>query len=206
MHTIDPNLWYISSPTCLPATKDIVQRWGTDPSCLILSILVVTSDYVVEGASQTCRACREESYRRWRCEQQHPTKPSVSIGKGGEVVQNSDMADPSVSNDKEGKGVKSPDKAQKLLGNLPNVNYAFCFMDRKMTQDLFGDAFTKLIDMAKKTPMKRAAPGDDNLPEKKRIKGSQQGPRRCTACNAEGHRKDNSNCPEYQRTQARRNE
>ena len=186
MHTIDPNLWYISSPTCVPATKDVVQRWGTDPSCLILSILVVTSDFVVAGADKTCRTYRTEEYRRRRCEKQHPKKPSASDDYKGERVQN-------------------PDMAQVLLRNLPNIDYAFCVIDRGMTQDLFGDAFTKLIDMAKKKPVKRAAPGDDNLPETegpqiKRIELTPKGPRRCTACGTAGHMKNSSTCPKYQHT------
>ena len=185
MHTIDPNLWYISSPTCVPATKDIVQRWGTDPSCLILSILVVTSDFVVAGADEKCRTYRTEEHRRRRCEEQHPAKPSAS-------------------DDYEGKRVGRPNMAQELLRNLPNITYAFCVIDRDMTQHLFGDAFTKLIDMAKKKPVKRAAPEDDNLPETegpqiKRIKLTPT-PRRCTACGTAGHMKNSSRCPTYQHT------
>ena len=182
IHTIDPNLWYISSPTCVPATKDVVKRWGTDPSCLILSILVVTSDFVTPGADQTCKTFRKEKWRKQRCEQQHPKKSSEASGDGVERVQ-------------------SPDKAQVLLENLPNVNYAFCYMDRDMTQDLFGDTFTKLIDMAKKKPMKRAAPGEDNLPETmegpqiKKIKMIPKNPRHCTACGTQGHMKNSRKCP-----------
>ena len=182
IHTVDPNLWYISSPSCVPATRDIVQRWGTDPSCLILSILVVTSDFVRPGADGTCNFYRTEETRRQRCEQQHPKKPDTSNEQGGQDT---------------GK----PSKAQLLLSNLPNINYAFCFMDREMTQDLFGDAFTKLIDMAKKKPVKRAAPGHENSP------ATMEGPptkkvrlTRCSACGAEGHMKTNRKCPEYQGT------
>ena len=192
IHTVDPNLWYISSPTCVPATKDIVERLGADSSCLILSILVVTSDYVKQGAEETCRQYRTEKFRRLRCEEQHPKKPSSS-------------------NEQEVQGIRKPDMAQTLLGNLPNVNYAFCFIDRGMTQDLFGDAFTKLIDIVKKKPVKRKAPEDDNLPattegpQVKKMKTTPQHPRRCTACGMQGHMRNNSSkCPNYQRTLALR--
>lgn len=91
--------------------------------------------------------------------------------------------------------------AQLLLSNLPNINYAFCFMDREMTQDLFGDAFTKLIDMAKKKPVKRAAPGDESPPasmEVPQAKKAKLTPRYCGACGAEGHMRNNRKCPKHQ--------
>ncbi|KAL8793207.1 MAG: hypothetical protein Q9195_004237 [Heterodermia aff. obscurata] len=126
-----------------------------------------------------------------RCEEQHPTKPSDSNDDGGEHV-------------------RRPNLAEELLGNLPNINYAFCCMDREMTQDLFGDAFTKLIDMAKKKPVKRSAPGDDNVPDAtegpqtKKLRQTPQGPRHCGACRAEGHMRNSPKCPQYQQTLALR--
>ena len=151
----------------------------------------MTSDYVQSGAAETCRLYRTKEFRRLRCEEQHPTKPSTS-------------------NEQEVQGIRKPDMAQTLLGNLPDINYAFCFIDRGMTQDLFGNAFTKLIDIVKKKPVKRKASEDDNLPETtegpqvKKMKMTPPRPRRCTACGREGHMRNNSNCPNYQRTLALR--
>jgi hypothetical protein len=157
-----------------------VERWGANPSCLILSILVASSDFVNENAANSiCMKYREEDYRKRRYLEQYPSTPNFT----------------------------SSSKAELLLQNLPNINYAFCVIDWEMTRTLFGDTFTKLIDMTKKRPVKRPAPEDEKKPDTmsrsaiKQRKLTHENPMQCSACGEEGHMKNNRKCREYKTQQ-----
>jgi hypothetical protein len=192
IHTIDPNLWYLSAPNLQQATKEIIANWQTDQSRLILSILVVTSDYVTEMAYKSCQAYRDPGMRLKRCQKQLRAKSKAS--KEDETSDDVQMLvdgpphiEPAKLKVSEGQETedKISEKAQKLCNNLPDIDYAFCVMDHKMTLNLFGATFTKLIQVLKKNPVKGSALSDEHQP----VATGKQKLRYCTTCGQPGHNK-----------------
>ena len=103
-----------------------LEEWtGAANQYRIYSLFVATSDSVKSDADEVCKSYRKPEKRKERCRRLYDKDPNLSDAEKNR-------------------------RDQDLLSRLPDRDHPFCVVDKTQTRTLFGDAFAKLIDLAKK--------------------------------------------------------